>query len=190
MKGSTKNLRKEIKFLGRGGQGIVTAAEVLARAAIFDGKYAHSFPFFGAERRGAPVLAFTRIDDLPIRTREQIYEPDYVVVLDPTVYRYVDVTTGLKRGGEILINTRESPHDIRRNLKIKAKVFVVDATRIAMEVLKRPITNMVVLGGLARASGLISFESLSKAIACHFDKSVADVNIKAAGMAYEKVLGE
>jgi len=181
---------KEIRFHGRGGQGAVTAAELLARAAIFDGKYAHSFPLFGSERRGAPVSGFTRISDTPIRTREQIYEPDYVVVLDPALHMFVNVAQGLRSRGLILVNTKESPHEIAHVLKTVSKVYAVDATGIAIEVLKHPITNTVILGALAKTSGLISLDALRRAIIEKFPASLGQANLKAAEVAYEKVLQE
>ncbi len=99
----------EVRFHGRGGQGVVTAADILAMAAFYDGKFCQSFPFFGVERRGAPVMAFSRIDDRPVRMRSQIYTPDYVVVQDPTLLEIIDVTSGLKDEGIVIINTEKSP---------------------------------------------------------------------------------
>src|SRR5690606_22632940 len=112
----------EIRFHGRGGQGAVTAAEILAKAAFEDGKYCQAFPFFGAERKGAPVMAFSRIHDKPIRRRYQVYNPDYVVVLDETLLEAVDIVSGLKEGGKVVINTEE---DLMLD---SVEVHTIDAT--------------------------------------------------------------
>ena len=148
----------EIRFHGRGGQGAVTAARLLAEAAFLEGKHAQAFPFFGAERRGAPVLAFARIDDKQIRVRTQIYKPDYVVVLDPLLPEVVDVASGIKQGGIIVLNSKKAmqfPH---------AKTAFVDATSVAKETLGVPITNTAMLGAFAKATGLITLESLIEVI--------------------------
>ena len=172
----------EIRFHGRGGQGAVTAARLLAEAAFLEGNYCQAFPFFGAERRGAPVVAFTRINKEQIRTHEQVYEPDHVVVLDPTLTESVDVASGLKRGGIVVLNSKE----FQENLK-GAKVALVDATTIAMETLGVPITNTTMLGALAKATGVVSLESIKKVIEKRFGK-LAEKNINAAKRAYEQVV--
>ena len=139
-----------------------------------------AFPFFGAERRGAPVLAFTRISDVPIRIHSQVYNPDIVVVLDPTLPKVVDIAAGLKIGGTVVLNLKEPivvPH---------AKVFYVDANAIAFEVLKVPITNTAMLGAVARATDLIKLESLRETIRSYFPEKLVDKNIRAVEMAYEK----
>jgi len=155
---------REIRFHGRGGQGAVTSAELLALAAISEGKYAQAFPSFGPERRGAPVLAFSRVHDAPIRMRSQIYEPDVVLVLDPSLIDVVDVTVGLKQGGTIVVNTTVGPHALADKLGLtgkKATVAAVDATSIARKHLGRPITNTTMLGALVRATGLVGIDSLT-----------------------------
>ncbi|MGC8816253.1 MAG: pyruvate ferredoxin oxidoreductase subunit gamma [Candidatus Hadarchaeum sp.] len=172
----------EIRFHGRGGQGAVTAARLLAEAAFLEGNYCQAFPFFGAERRGAPVVAFTRINKQPIRTREQVYSPDYVVVLDPTLVEAVDVAAGLKPEGIVILNSKKVPE----NLEGK-KIAVVDATKIAIENLGIPITNTTMLGALARATGVVSLESISKVIEKRFGK-LAEKNISAAKRAYEETV--
>lgn len=155
----------EIRFHGRGGQGAVTAANILAEAAFLEGKYVQAFPFFGVERRGAPVTAFTRIDEKPIRIKTQIYEPDIVVVLDPSLLETVDVTAGLKEEGIVIINTEKSKDEILEKLKKKPKkLALVDATTIALETLGLPITNTAILGAVAKATGLVNIESVEKAI--------------------------
>jgi len=170
----------EIRFHGRGGQGAVTAARLLAEAAFLEGKHAQAFPFFGAERRGAPVLAFARIDDKQIRVRTQIYEPDYVVVLDPLLPKVVDVASGIKKGGTIVLNSKKSmqfPH---------AKTAFVDATSVAKETLGVPITNTAMLGAFAKATGLIKLESLIKVIKGYFSGKLAEKNISAIKAAYDR----
>lgn len=170
----------EIRFHGRGGQGAVTAARLLAEAAFLEGKHAQAFPFFGAERRGAPVLAFARIDDKQIRVRTQIYEPDYVVVLDPLLPEAVDVASGIKQGGIIVLNSKKSmqfPH---------AKTAFVDATSIAMATLGVQITNTAMLGAFAKATGLVTLESLIEVIKRYFSSKLAKKNISAIKAAYEQ----
>lgn len=170
----------EIRFHGRGGQGAVTAARLLAEAAFLEGRHAQAFPFFGAERRGAPVLAFTRMDDREIRTRAQIYKPDYVVVLDPLLPQVVDVALGVKHGGMIVLNSKgplQFPH---------VKISFVDATSIAMERLGVPITNTAMLGAFAKATGLVKLESLVKVVDGYFSGKLAEKNVAAMKAAYEQ----
>jgi len=153
---------KEIRLHGRGGQGSVTAAEIIAVAAFEDKRFSQAFPAFGVERRGAPVMAFARIADKPIRVRSQIYEPDYVIVQDVTLLDVVDVASGLKPDGKIIINTDRSREQLKLNTK--AEVINIDATKIAMEILGRPIVNTTMLGAFCGASREIGLESLNKAI--------------------------
>jgi pyruvate ferredoxin oxidoreductase gamma subunit len=174
---------KEIRIHGRGGQGSVTAAELLAVAAFEDGKYSQAFPSFGVERRGAPVTAFTRIDDKPIRIRSQIYEPDYVIVQDVTLVDVVDVAGGIKEDGLIIINTEMEAK--RFEPDIPARVMTIDATKIAMEVIGRPIVNTVLLGAFAGATGEIRLESIKKAVGERFGGAVGEKNIAAVDAAYQ-----
>ncbi|MCC6156757.1 MAG: 2-oxoacid:acceptor oxidoreductase family protein [Deltaproteobacteria bacterium] len=150
----------EIRFHGRGGQGAVTSAELLAHAAIAEGKFAQSFPSFGPERRGAPVLAFARIDEQKIYLREQVYEPDLVIVLDAALLDIVKVDEGVKEGGVIVVNTGENPDELRARYGYTRRVATVNAQTIAIEVLKRPIVNTTMLGGAIRAKGMVALESL------------------------------
>jgi pyruvate ferredoxin oxidoreductase gamma subunit len=145
----------EIRWHGRGGLGAVTSAELIARAAISEGKYAQSFPSFGPERRGAPVIAFLRISDEFIRTRTAIDEPDMVVVLDPGLLRVVDVASGLKDDGKIIINSRKSPAGLKSEFGYKWPVAVVDATRIARETIGMPITNTAMIGALLKVAEVV-----------------------------------
>ena len=156
----------EIRFHGRGGQGAVIASELLAQAAFLDGKIPQSFPFFGVERRGAPVTAFTRIDDRPIGVRTSITAPDVVVVLDPGLLQTTPVTDGLKPGGLLLVNTAWPAERLRAPPGVHRAA--VDATHIALAhglgTTMLPIVNTAVLGALARATGVVSIEALSHAI--------------------------
>ena len=173
----------ELRLHGRGGQGTVTAAELLAVAAFDDGKEAQAFPAFGVERRGAPVMAFCRISDAAIRIRSQIYEPDYVIVQDPTLMEDVDVLAGLKPDGTVLINSEHQPAELK--LDTKARVVTFPATQIALEELGRPIMNTAILGAFAGSSGMISFEAIERSIRHRFPGELGDRNIKAARRAYE-----
>lgn len=170
----------EVRFHGRGGQGAVTAAEILAKAAFEDGKYCQAFPFFGVERRGAPVMAFTRIDDKPIRRRYQVYNPDYVVVLDDGLLEVVDVFSGIKEGANVIINTNNGVENSNG-----VKINKIDATGIALDILGVPIVNTILLGAFAGVTGQVSIESLIKIINETFSGSVAEKNVKAAKMAYD-----
>ena len=180
----------EIRWHGRGGQGAVTSAELVAQAAISEGKYAHAFPSFGPERRGAPVLAFVRISSQePIRIRAEIAQPDIVVVLDPGLLRIVDVTSGLKQNGVLVINTRKSFQDVEAELKVKCKLAKVDATSIAREILGLPITNTTMVGALVRATGVVELESLFEPLRHRFGR-LAEKNIKAMQKAYGETLAK
>ncbi|HII01119.1 TPA: pyruvate ferredoxin oxidoreductase subunit gamma [Methanosarcinaceae archaeon] len=176
---------KEIRIHGRGGQGSVTAAEMLSVAAFEDGKFSQAFPAFGVERRGAPVQAFTRIGDVPIRLRSQIYAPDYVIVQDATLLETVDVASGIKDDGTIIINTKETPEELK--LETKAKVMTVDATKVAMEIIGRPIVNTVLLGAFAGATGEVNVESIKKAIKERFSGKVGEKNAEATQKAYDLI---
>ncbi|MCJ7444784.1 MAG: pyruvate ferredoxin oxidoreductase subunit gamma [Methanotrichaceae archaeon] len=176
---------KEIRFHGRGGQGAVTAAELVAVAAFEDKKFSQAFPAFGVERRGAPVMAFARISNVPIRIRSQVYEPDYVLVQDVTLLDVVDVDSGLKSEGMIIINTDRPTNQLK--LKTDAQLIVLDATRIAMEVLGRPIVNTTMLGAFCGATREVSLGSINKAIAERFKGELGRKNLLAIKMAYERV---
>jgi len=176
----------EIRLHGRGGQGVVTAAEVLAVAAWEDGIYSQAFPTFGSERMGAPVAAFVRLDkDGEIRLRSQIYNPDHVIVQDPTLIGAVDIFQGLKPGGVVIINSDKMPANLP-DLK-EFKVVMVPATDIALKVLGRPIPNTTLLGAFAAATGAISLEGISKGIKEKFSGELAEKNIEAVKQAYQLV---
>jgi 2-oxoacid:acceptor oxidoreductase gamma subunit (pyruvate/2-ketoisovalerate family) len=175
----------EIRLHGRGGQGAVTSAELLALAAIAEGKYAQAFPSFGPERRGAPVVAFCRIDDKPIRLRTNIYKPDMVLVLDPSILRLVDVSAGLKEDGFLVTNTKYSPDDLRKELGIKTALATVNATQIASEELGLPITNTTMLGALLKAREVVPVDTLIGPLEKRFGR-IAAKNIKAFKRAFNE----
>jgi len=175
----------EIRWHGRGGQGAVASAEMLALAAIEEGKAAQAFPSFGPERRGAPVMAFTRVADEYIWLRTGITEPDVVVVLDPTVMGAVDVASGLKDDGIIVANTSKSADDLIKKHDLKHTIYIVNANKIAMEEIGRPITNTTMMGALVKATGLVELASVEKQIEHRFP-AIAEKNIKALRRAYEE----
>jgi len=176
----------EVRFHGRGGQGVVTAAELLSVAAFLDGRHAQAFPSFGSERAGAPVVAFCRIADREIRTRAPIDAPNALVVQDPTLLQDPDLLAGLRPGGLLLVNSSRQAQDFHRD---PAHVVTVPATELAMEHLGRPLPNAVLLGALARLSEIVSLESVKAAIAERFGRKVAEQNIAAASAAFEAVSG-
>jgi len=174
----------EIRFHGRGGQGAVTSAELLALAAIGEGRYAQAFPSFGPERRGAPVVAFCRISDQPIKIRANIYEPDFVVVLDASLLRIVDVAAGLKPNGILITTNKDTAEKVRDQLGIKNRLAVVDAAKIAAEILGLPITNTTMLGSLTKASNVVKKESFMTPLRERFGR-IAEKNIAAFERAYQ-----
>lgn len=176
---------KQVRIHGRGGQGAVTSAELIAEAAFLDGKQAQAFPFFGVARTGAPVTAFARISDKFIRIREQVRTPDYVLVLDPTLVADVNVAEGVPKEGIILVNSRKAPRDL--GIKTPAKVVALDVTKIALEVIGAPFVNTAMLGAFAKASGEISLDSLTKAVKENLPEKVAGKNIDAVKKVYEEL---
>jgi len=177
---------KELRIHGRGGQGSVTAAELIAVAAFEGGVYAQAFPAFGVERRGAPVQAFVRIDNKKIRKRSQVYEPDYIIVQDSTLIKDVNVFLGVKPGGIVIVNTEKKPE-----FKVPdgVKLITIDATSIALKALGLPITNTTLMGAFAAASGEIQFSALENALKHRFPGELAVKNIAAAKTAYDTVKG-
>ena len=182
----------EIRLHGRGGQGVVTAAEVLSVAAFGEGKHAQAFPSFGSERMGAPVVSFCRIDDQDIRLREPIMEPDALIIQDSTLLLSLDVFSGLKTGGYIVINSRRSLEDLGiadfANRFPPHHVCEVAATELAMKHVGRPVPNAALLGAFAALTKQITFESVAKAIGAKFPGPVGDANIAAAREAYDVAL--
>ncbi len=184
----------QIRIHGRGGQGVVTAAEMLSIAAFEQGRHAQAFPSFGSERTGAPVVAFCRIADAEIRSREPILAPDVLIVQDPTLLHQVDVFQGLQPDGYVLINSQRNIHalglaDIERRFRPE-RLTTVPATDIALRHLGRPLPNAVLLGGFAALSGLITLDAVGQAIRAKFTGKVANANIAAATEAYDFVKRE
>jgi pyruvate ferredoxin oxidoreductase gamma subunit len=180
----------EIRWHGRGGQGAVTSAEILSQAAISEGKYAQAFPSFGPERRGAPVLAFVRVSSTqPIRVRSSITEPDVVVVLDPSLLSIVNVTSGLKPGGIVIINTTKTPAQIREQFHIKAKLATVGATKIAVETLGVPITNTTMIGAVIKSTSVVALESTYEPLKQRFGR-LGERNIESMKKAYVETVIE
>lgn len=185
----------EVRFHGRGGQGAVIASNILAEAGFIEGKEVSAFPFFGVERRGAPVTAYTRVSDHKILVKSGIYAPDFVIVLDPTLVKAVNVVEGLRPSGLVLINTKEPLANMRAKLNIGAdqKIATVDATGVAIKhrlgSKAAPIVNSSILGAFAKASGLVKIESLVESIKRNVPIKL-DENAAAAEEAYESVVME
>jgi len=184
----------QVRIHGRGGQGVVTAAEMLSVAAFLEGRHAQAFPSFGSERTGAPVVAFCRIDDREIRLREPVLEPDALIIQDPTLLHQVDVFGGLARDGYVLINTSRTfdalgVGEFARTLNA-GRLCTVPATELARQHVGRPMPNAALLGGFAAVSGRISLESVAAAIREKFDGKVAEGNVAAASAAYAYVRSE
>ncbi len=179
----------EIRWHGRGGQGAVTSVELLALAAIHEGKFAQGFPSFGPERRGAPVMAFTRIDDHHIRLRCKILNPDVVVVLDPGLLKIQNPPADLKPGGIIVLNTHKTADEIRREYGYKQTLALVNADKVAKEVLGVPIVNTTMLGALIRVTGVIKVESLEHPLKERFG-GIAAKNFNAVKVAFEQTVIE
>jgi len=168
----------EMRFHGRGGQGVVTAAEVLAIAAFYDGKQSQAFPFFGVERTGAPLEAYCRISDTPIKLHQNVYEPDYVVVLDDTLLG-MDVFKGLKGNGKKIV----------ASAKPVKGAYTVDALAIAERELGKPLVNVPVLGAFAKVTGIVTLASLEKAVRKQFERKpdAAEKNVRALKACFETV---
>lgn len=177
---------KEFRIHGRGGQGAVTTAELLALAAIAQGKYAQAFPSFGPERRGAPVMAFARISEEPIRIRSKVYEPDVVVVLDQSLLELVPVEEGLKEDGAVVANVSGNASGFLSRLKAGQRFYSVDANAIAAEVLGRPITNTTMIGALLKATGVVELKSLEEPVRGRFGR-LAERNLEAMRRAYNSL---
>ncbi|MBN1546835.1 MAG: pyruvate ferredoxin oxidoreductase subunit gamma [Syntrophaceae bacterium] len=176
----------EIRWHGRGGQGAVTSVEMLALAAIEEGKFAQGFPSFGPERRGAPVVAFNRIDNKRIKVRSGIYQPDVVVVLDPSLVGLVNVVEGLREDGILIVNTTKSPEEIKKEMNFPGTVATVDAAKIAREELGVPITNTTMLGAVMKATKLVKMTSAEAPLQERFGR-LAPRNIKAMNRAYDEL---
>ncbi|MBX3703760.1 MAG: 2-oxoacid:acceptor oxidoreductase family protein [Steroidobacteraceae bacterium] len=182
----------EVRIHGRGGQGVVTAAELLSVAAFREGRHAQAFPSFGSERTGAPVVAYCRIDDKPIRLREPIMAPDALLIQDPTLLHQVDVFSGLVPDGYVLINTTRSLDELGLAEFLgrfrRERVCTVAATELALAHVGRPVPNAALLAGFAAIAGRISLDSVEAAIRDRFPAKVAEANVAAAREAYRSVM--
>jgi pyruvate ferredoxin oxidoreductase gamma subunit len=177
---------KEIRWHGRGGQGGFTAARLLGMAAsLSENHYVQAFPSFGPERRGAPVLGFTRIDTKPIYDHSKVYSCDYVVVLDESLLEVVDVREGLKDGGVLLINSKYLPEHFKT--AETDSVYTIDATTLAQDVLKQPATNTAMFGTLVAVSGLVSIEAALHAVELTLPREICDKNKKVVDLAYHQL---
>lgn len=181
----------QVRIHGRGGQGVVTAAELLSVAAFDEGRHAQAFPSFGSERTGAPVVAFCRISTSPIRLREPVMQPDALIIQDPTLLYQVDVFQGLKPQGHVLINSTRSFVDLGLSDIVRGwqpeRLCTVPASELALQHVGRPLPNAALLGGFAALSGAISLESVAKAIREKFPGKVAEGNVAAASASYDFV---
>jgi len=181
----------QVRIHGRGGQGVVTAAELLSVAAFNEGRHAQAFPSFGSERTGAPVVSFCRIDDRPIRVREPIADPDALIVQDPTLLHQVDVFGGARRDAYVLMNSGRSLaelglDDLAERFRLE-RVVTLPATELAREHLGRPLPNAVLLGGFAALTGVVSIDAVAAAIRARFGGKLGDANVAAAQAAYELI---
>ncbi len=179
----------EIRWHGRGGQGAWTASLLMAQSALLEEKYVQSFPEFGPERMGAPIRAFTRISDKQIDLHCGVYEPEIVVVLDPTILRTVNVLDGLPENGTLIVNERKSPEMLRKEYKIVGrKIWVIPATDISIEILGRDIPNTAMLGATIKATGIVKLESLMEATKKRFQGKIGELNVKVIKRAYNEVI--
>ena len=184
----------EIRFHGRGGQGVVTAAEMLSVAAFLEGKHAQAFPSFGSERMGAPVVSFCRISEREIRLREPVLDPDVLIIQDATLLHSVDLFSGLKADGRVLINSPREVSQLGIDEVVEklpgGHVLTVPASELALKHIRRPLPNAVMLGGLAAIGGVIRIDSVIAAIRQAFPGAIGDANVAAATEAYEVVSAE
>ena len=173
-----------IRIHGRGGQGGVTASRLLATAAYYDGKFSQAIPMYGTERRGAPVTAYVRVDDVRVRERELVHTPDIVMVLDPLLSTRQTMADDMAEGGLLLLNAAYPPEEVKTGGNIR--VATVNASSIALETLRRPITNTAILGAFAKAVGWPKLESIEKAIRKQFSGRIADMNVEAIKRSYDE----
>ena len=176
---------KEIRFHGRGGQGTVVASVILVKAFTKEKKYSSAIPYFGFERRGAPVTAFLRFDDHPLREKTQIYSPDCVVVMDPALKRSPEVFQGLKEGGILILSTRKPIGELDLPSTI-GKLGCVDAIRISLEILDSPITNSCMLGAFVATTGWVGLDSVLESIKETWPGEMGEKNLMAAKAGFEK----
>jgi 2-oxoacid:acceptor oxidoreductase gamma subunit (pyruvate/2-ketoisovalerate family) len=170
----------EFRWHGRGGQGVVTSNQMLGKAALAEGNYIQAFPEFGPERTGAPVRAFLRISKDPIQVYAQVYQPDVVVCIDPTLLDVVNPAEGLKPEGTLVVNTEKTPADIRSKFSFESgKVVTVDATTIAMEVMGRPFYNMPTMAAAVKATGVVDVDTVIHEVQERYPGKVGDLNKEA-----------
>jgi pyruvate ferredoxin oxidoreductase gamma subunit len=181
----------QIRIHGRGGQGVVSAAEMLSIAAFLEGRFAQAFPSFGSERMGAPVMAFCRIDDQPIRSREPVMHPDALIIQDPTLLHQNSLFDGLDESGYVLINSTRDLKELGIESAVKdlppGHVRTVPATELAIRYVGRPLPNGTLLGGFAAMTGVLKLESVVAAIRSKFPGKIGESNVAAAEAAYELV---
>ncbi|HUW87187.1 MAG TPA: 2-oxoacid:acceptor oxidoreductase family protein [Candidatus Paceibacterota bacterium] len=179
----------QVRIHGRGGQGVVTAAELLAQAAFFEGRHAQAFPSFGSERTGAPVVAFARISETPIRVREPVMMPDAIIVQDETLFHVIDVLNGLSPTGVVVINTTHTLAELGLGefASTKIRFVTVPAAQLAMEHLGKPVPNAVLLGAFAAFTNVVSLDAVTRAISARFSNKLATGNSSAATAAFEIV---
>ena len=188
--GNDRKMLAEIRWHGRGGQGIVSVSRLLAEAALLDKKHVQSFPEFGPERSGAPVRGFTRISDEPITIHSQIYNPNVVVIVDPTLLN-ASVATGIAKNGTVIANTERNIDELKKLLSANdAHVYSVNARRIALDILGRPIYNTAMLGALIKVVPLTSFESIVNVVKSRFPGTLGEKNVEAVKRAYAEVVGK
>jgi len=177
----------EVRFHGRGGQGAWTASLLLAQAGLIEKKNIQSFPAFGPERAGAPITAFTRISEGKIQLHSSIYEPDVVVVLDPTLLG-PSVAEGVKPGAKLIVNTDKPAEEILNVLGLKAiETWTVDATTLAIDILGRPITNTAMLGAIVKVTDIVKLDSILQVVKERFEGKIGDLNLELVKKAYEEV---
>ncbi len=178
----------QVRIHGRGGQGVVSASQMMSVAAFHQGRHSQSFPSFGSERMGAPVVAFVRIDDKEIELREPVLEPDLLIVQDPTLFQAVDVFSGLRRDGFVLINSSKGAEELGIDEAVGdlpgGHVVTVAATELALKHLRRPTPNTVLLGAFAAMSDLLDMDGVERAIREKFPDKVGEMNVAAARAAY------
>jgi pyruvate ferredoxin oxidoreductase gamma subunit len=181
----------EIRWHGRGGQGVVTANEILAGAALREGKYMKAFPEFGPERMGAPIRAFARVSDDPIKVHSQVYFPDYVIVLDPTLIGNVNVLEGMKAAGALVANYPDGRAALKSALGTDLDVHAVNATKIALETVGKPLANTAMLGALVKISGVVELDSIVQELrgklGGKLPEKVVEKNVQSVERAYQEV---
>jgi pyruvate ferredoxin oxidoreductase gamma subunit len=181
----------QVRFHGRGGQGVVTAAELLSVAAFLEQRHAQAFPSFGSERMGAPVVSFCRIDDKEIRLREPILDPDALIVQEPTLFKAIDVCQGLKAGGYLLVNSNRSLSELHLDAIVKqlpaGQVLAVPASEFALKHIGRPLPNAALLGAFAALTSVVRLTSVAAAIREAFPEKIAEGNVAAATAAHDFV---